>query len=122
MAVKRTVWIGDDNQFVLAFTSTDSDGVETAMDFATIYSMLLTLSGTGGVAETEYTTLSAGQVVDTSLGAGKVRLKLGGIVGLAVGEYQLRLRFKTSVGDTAPTQIVHESDNAMKVTIKVVVP
>ncbi len=61
-------------------------------------------------------------MVDTSLGSGQVRLKLGGISGLTAGEYQLRLRYKTSSGDTAPTQIAHEGDSAMKVTIKVVAP
>lgn len=120
-AIKKTAFIGDDNTFVLTFSSVDAAGAETLMDFSGVYSMLLTLVGSG-VAEFEYTSLIAGQVVDTSLGGGKVRLKLGGIVGLAAGEYPLRLRYKTSAGDTAPTQIVHEGDASMKVTVKVVTP
>lgn len=121
MAIKKPVWIGDDNTFVLTFTDVDAAGVETAHDFAGTYSILLTLAGSG-IAEQEYTALTAGNVLDTSLGSGQLRLKLGGIGGLAAGEYALRLRKKTSVGDTAPTQLAHESDNAMKVTIKVVSP
>ncbi len=120
-AIKKTAFIGDDNRFVLTFSSVDADGAETLMDFAGVYSMLLTLVGSG-IAEAEYTTLTDGQVVDTSLGSGKVRLMLGGIVGLTAGEWPLRLRYKTSAGDTAPTQIVHEADANMKVTVKVVSP
>lgn len=121
MAIKKTAFIGDDNVFVLTFSSVDDAGVETLMDFAGIYSVLLTLVGST-IAETEYTSLIAGQVVDTSLGSGRIRLKLGAIAGLPAGEYPLRLRYKTSAGDTAPTQITHEGDSAMKVTIKVVSP
>lgn len=121
MAVKKTVWIGDDNTFVLTFTDVDAAGVETLRDFAGTYSILLTLAGSG-IAEQEYTTLTAGNVIDKSMGAGQLRLRLGGIGGLAAGEYALRLREKTSVGDTAPTQLAHEADNSMKVTVRVVLP
>lgn len=121
MAIKKTVWIGADNTFVLTFADVDAAGVETLRDFAGTYSILLTLAGSA-IAEQEYTTLTAGNVLDISESSGQLRCKLGGIAGLVAGEYQLRLRTKTSAGDTAPTQIAHESDNAMKVTVKVVVP
>lgn len=121
MAVKKTVWIGDDNKFVLGISSIDIAGVEAPVDLSSIYSMLLLLQGSA-LPETEYTSLGVGQVVDTSLGAGQIRLMLGQIAGLTAGEYQLRLRYKTSAGDAAPTQIVHESDAPMKVTIKAVLP
>jgi hypothetical protein len=121
MAIKKTVFIGDDNTFVLTFSDVDAAGVETLHDFTGTYSMLLTLVGSG-IAETEYASLVAGQVIDISLGSGRVRFKLGGITGLAAGEYPMRVRYKTSSGDTAPTQIVHEADSSMKVTIKVAAP
>lgn len=121
MAIKKTAFIGADNRFVLTFSDVAADGSEAVHSLAGIYSMLLTLEGSG-IAEEEYTSLGDGSVVDTSLGSGQVRLKLGGIAGLTAGTYSLRLRYKTSAGDTAPTQIAHEGDNAMKVTIKVVAP
>ena len=120
-AIKKTVFIGDDNTFILTFSSVDAAGTETVMDLSGIHSVLLTLVGST-IAEAEYTSLIAGQVVDTSLGSGRIRLKLGGIVGLAAGAYPLRLRYKTSAGDTAPTQIAHEADSNMKVTVTVVAP
>lgn len=123
MAVKQTVWIGDDNTFILQVMSIAIDGTESFVNFSGVYSVLLTLfNAVSGVSETEYINLTVGQVVDVSLGSGQIRLMLGQIPTLVVGEYQLRLRYKTSAGDTAPTQIVHESDAAMKVTVKVVSP
>lgn len=122
MAIKRTVFIGDDNRFTLVFSDVDVDGVEAPKDLSGAYSYLLTLAGSG-IAEAEYTSLGAGQVVDNTGGVtGEVSLMLGGIVGLVAGEYPLRLRYKTSAGDTAPTQLTHEGDSGMKVTVKVVAP
>ena len=118
---KQLVWIGDDNTFSLTATDVNDDGVETPHPFTGIYSMLLTLVGSG-IAEFEYTSLIAGQVVDMSLGSGKMRLKLGTIAGLTPGEYPLRLRYKTSAGDGNPTQIVHEDEARKKVIVKVVQP
>ncbi len=107
MAIRKTVYIGRDNQITLNITSVDEDGVATGIDFSTTYSMLLELVGSG-IAEYEYTTLTAGNIVDVSQGSGDVVLRLGTIASLAAGSYKLRLASKASAGDTAPTQLIHE--------------
>ena len=107
MAFRKTVYLGRDNVIALECTSVDQDDASTAIDFSAIYSMLVELVGSG-IAEAEYTTLTAGNTVDTSAGSGIVKLRLGSISSLAAGSYKLRLAYKTTVGDTAPTQLVHE--------------
>lgn len=107
MAIRKVAYVGRDNTFDLEFSSTDVDGAETLVSFSGIYSVLVEL--VGGPAETEVTTLTAGNIADTSPGSGVVRLALGLIPAVVAGTYMLRLAYKTTIGDTAPTQLVHEN-------------
>ncbi len=106
MPLRKQVYIDRDNTFDLEFTSVNVSGTESLVSFSGIYSVLVEL--VGGPAETEVTTLTAGNIADTSPGSGVIRLALGKIPGLTAGTYKLRLAYKTSVGDTNPTQLVHE--------------
>ena len=106
MALRKVAYVGRDNTFDLEFSSVDVDGAETLVSFSGIYSVLVEL--VNGPAETEVTTLTAGNIADTSPGSGIIRLALGKIPGLTAGTYMLRLAYKTTVGDTEPTQLVHE--------------
>jgi hypothetical protein len=106
MALRKTAYVGRDNTFDLEFSSVSVAGVESLVSFTGIYSILVEL--VGGPAETEVTTLTAGNIADTSPGSGIVRLALGLIPGLTAGTYMLRLAYKTLVGDASPTQLVHE--------------
>lgn len=106
MAIRKVAYVGRDNTFDLEFSSVNVDGVESLVNLSGIYSMLVEL--VNGPAESEITTLTAGNVADTSPGSGVVRLALGKIVGLTAGTYMLRLAYKTASDDSAPTQLVHE--------------
>lgn len=106
MAIRKVAYVGRDNTFDLEFSSVDVDGVESLVSFSGIYSVLVEL--VNGPAETEVTTLTAGNIADTSPGSGIVRLALGKIPGLTAGTYMLRLAYKTASDDSAPTQLVHE--------------
>lgn len=118
MAIRETVYIGRDNEIRLLLSSVDSAEASTPINFSATYSMLLEMVGSG-IAEQEYTTLTAGSVVDVSEGSGVVVLRLGPIAGLVPGNYKLRLASKTGAGDTAPTQLIHESGPDV-VTLRVV--
>lgn len=109
MAIRKVVYVGRDNTFDLEFSSVNVDGVESLVSFAGIYSVLIKLVGTGAPAEQEITTLTAGNIADTSPGSGILRLSPGRLTGLVAGTYFLRLAYKTTVGDTNPTQLTHES-------------
>lgn len=119
-AITKTVYLGKDNTFDLAFSSLSTAGVETVLNFAGVYSMTVDLVQNGSVITTQtYTTLTAGSPVDTSPGSGVVRLSLGQMAGLAVGRYYLRLSYKTSSGDTYPTQLTHERADTPVVVVVV---
>ena len=106
MAIRKVAYVGRDNTFDLEFSSSNVDGVEALVNFAGVYSMLVEL--VNGPAEVEVTTLTAGNIADTSPGSGVVRLALGKISGLTAGTYFLRLAYKTASDDATPTQLVHE--------------
>ena len=101
--IRATVYIGRDNAFVLTFR--DAAGVP--IDFSGIYALRFLLVGSG-IAEADYTTLTAGSTLDTSLGTGQIKFKLGDLVGLGAGVFTMRLAYLTSSGDTYPTQLAHE--------------
>mgnify|MGYP003661567144 CR=1 FL=1 len=105
--IRKTVYLSRDNTFVITFTSVDEAGTSTAVDLSGIYSLRFALVGSA-VDQADYTTLSSGSVLDTSLGDGQVRFKLGGITGLTAGAYTMRLAYLTTAGDTAPSQLAHE--------------
>ena len=101
--ISATVYVGRDNTFVLTFT----DAAGAAVDLSGIYALRFLLVGSG-IAEDDYTTLSAGSTLDTSLGSGQVKFKLGNLAGLVAGVFTMRLAYLSSVGDTYPTQLAHE--------------
>lgn len=110
-AIDKVVYIGRDNPIDLEFSVVSVADVATLRDFTGAYSVLLTFVGVGAtvtVDEIEYTALTAGEVADISLGSGILRLRLGLIPTLIAGTYRLRAAYKTLVGDTGPTQLVHE--------------
>lgn len=108
MAIQKTVYIGRDNTFDLEFSTTNVDGVESLANFSGIYSVTATLVSGATTFTATATTLTAGNIADTSPGSGIIRLALGKIPSLTAGTYSLRLSYKTASGDTEPTQLVHE--------------
>lgn len=105
--IRKQVYLGRDNTFAVTFTQVNEAGVESAVDFGAVHALRMLLVGSG-VAEADYTTLTAGSTLDASLGGGALMFKLGGLVGLLPGVYPLRLASLTAPGDTHPTQLAHE--------------
>lgn len=116
MTISKTVYAGRDNVFFLTFTQSNGAGVETPLDLSAVYSLTLELLGSG-IAATEYTALGAGNILDTSPGAGVLGCRPGLIPSIPIGAFPIRLFAKSSVGDTNPTQLTHERGESVVVEV-----
>ena len=121
MALTQTVYIGRDNTFDLEFSSVSVNGVSSLASFTGIYSVTISLVAGATTFTETVTSLIAGSAADITPGSGVIRFALGNIAGLTAGTYNLRVSYKTSIGDTSPTQLVHEQ-GPNPVIIRVVTP